>query len=73
MWIFSGYFLSSICTLKKTGEEGGGMAQAVEHLPNESKALSSNPIRKKKKKLSYSCIQYPCILYVWLVTGLWEM
>jgi hypothetical protein len=29
----------------------GGMAQAIQHLPSKSKALSSNPIAKKKKDM----------------------
>jgi hypothetical protein len=39
----------------KEKEKAGGMAQVIEHLPSQHKALSSNPsILKKKKSLETS-------------------
>jgi hypothetical protein len=38
----------------------GGVAQAVEYLPSECKALSSNPGNaKKKKRKKFDCFEKP--------------
>jgi hypothetical protein len=39
----------------KPVKRAGGMAQAVEHLSSEYKALRSNPSTAKKKKESWMC------------------
>jgi hypothetical protein len=42
------YYILSEKIIKK--KRAGGMAKAVEHLPNKRKALSSNPSTAKEKK-----------------------